>query len=110
MKALRCFLIAVTFGGFADAGEITLYNDQPFVRFVRIKHRREKLVVTWLFPGQRVTVFIDETRRGRPILTVDYINPYYGSGREPKTTVKSYLLPKKAEPRYLNTSWFPRGA
>lgn len=103
MKTLARFLIAAVLTGTSPAGEATFYNDQTYPRFVRISHKRQKLVVTWLLPGQRVTVNIDENRPGKPILMVDSLQQV---NSRPEWTVKAFPLPKKSTPLFFNLSWF----
>ncbi len=105
MKALASFLIAAVLGGTATAGQATFYNDQTYPRFVRIGHKGQKLAGTWLLPGQRLVVTIDENRRGKPILLVDSLNL---TNYSTKWTVKAYPLPKKSTPLFFNMSWFGR--
>lgn len=105
MKAIPCLLLAALLGGTATAGQATFYNDLSHPRFMRIGHKGQKLVVTWLLPGQRVVVNIDENRPGKPILLVEQLNPL---NSDQKRTVKAFILPKKSTPVFFNMSWFGR--
>ena len=112
MKTLLALIIATVFAGNSNAGEATFYNDQSYPRFIRITHKGQKLISTWLLPGGRVTVNIDETRPGKPILMVEsqaYWGSTYGSYNSSGSsapTYKFFTLPKKDTPRFFNTSWY----
>ena len=105
MKIIPSLLFAALLGGTATAGQATFYNDLSHPRFMRIGHKGQKLVVTWLLPGQRVVVNIDENRPGKPILLVEQLNPL---NSDQKRAVKAFILPKKREPVFFNMSWFGR--
>lgn len=108
MKIWLSFLLAAALAGSATAGDVTLYNDQAFPRLIRLGHRGQKLFAGWMYPGQRVTVRVDETRKGKPILMVD-VRESSSSSSAPKWTFRAYPLAKKSEPLFYNLSWFPRG-
>jgi hypothetical protein len=103
------FLLAAALAASAvHAGDITLYNDQAFPRLIRLGHKGQKLYAGWMYPGQTITVHVDETRKGKPILMVD-TRVQRGSGSRYEWEMKAYPLPKKAEPVFFNMSWFLRG-
>ena len=106
----RCFLFIATvlLAGTAAAGDVTIYNDQGFPRLIRLGHKGQKLYKGWILSNQRITVHVDENRKGKPILLVD-TREMSSTGNRPKFTFKGYPLAKKAEPLFYNMSWFPRG-
>jgi hypothetical protein len=109
MKARHLLLVAAAaLAGSVDAGDITLYNDQAYPRLIRLGHKGQKLYAGWMYPGQTITVHVDETRKGKPILLVD-TRTQRGSSNRYEWELKAYPLPKKAEPVVFNMSWFPRG-
>jgi hypothetical protein len=103
MKTIAILLFSTLFAGIAAAGQTTIFNDTTELRFVRITHKGQKLAATWLMPGQRVVVQVDETRAGKPLLMLDVPN-LTKEQREHK--VKFYFMPKKPTPLFFNLSWF----
>jgi hypothetical protein len=108
MKTCLPFVVAAVLAGSAAAGDITIYNDQGFPRLIRLGHKGQKLYKGWILSNQRITVHVDENRKGKPILLVDFRETNTSSSR-PKWTFKPYPLAKKSEPLFYNMSWFPRG-
>ncbi len=107
MKTIATLLFSTLLAGIAAAGQTTIFNDTTELRFVRITHKGEKLAATWLLPGQRVVVQVDETRRGKPLLMLDVPNfTKYGTEQERERKVKFYYMPKKPTPLFFNLSWF----
>jgi hypothetical protein len=108
MKTCFPFIATVLLAGTAAAGDVTIYNDQGFPRLIRLGHKGQKLYKGWILSNQRITVHVDENRKGKPILLVD-TREMSSTGNRPKFSFKGYPLAKKAEPLFYNMSWFPRG-
>jgi hypothetical protein len=112
MKTLATLMTAAVLAGTSNAGEATFYNDQTYPRFIRITHKGQKLIATWIIPGGRVTVNIDETRQGKPVLMVDSagywnsVSASYNSSGSSTPTYKFFTLPKKSTPLFFNMSWY----
>jgi hypothetical protein len=105
---LACLLVMVLSLRTGSAGTITLRNDWLFDKAkVTVKHHKQTLVKTWLEYGQVVQVEIDETKSGRPVLTIVHYStlliPGFGRGRP---IVYTGALPKKQEPLFYNLSHF----